>query len=215
MNSRRIFAPAILGGCALMTMELAGGGTSALAGPADDGPVYLDATRRVDERGEDLLGRMTLEEKVGQMNMPCVYLSELGRDPAAKFDACRRFTAGTYVNGIGPAGGFFTLTNTILHEGARQQAEFFNELQRIATTQTRLRIPLLQTEEGTHGFMASGGTIYPEGLGLGSTWNMDLLRDIYAATAREARATGIHQLYTLVVEPIRDPRLGRNEEAYS
>ena len=63
--------------------------------------------------------------------------------------------------------------------------------------------------------MCSGGTIFPEGPAIGSTWNMDLIEQIYAAAAQEARAVGIHQMFTLVVEPIRDPRLGRNEEAYS
>lgn len=176
---------------------------------------YLDATRPIDERVRDLLGRMTLEEKAGQMNMPCVYLDELGRDIPSKIAACRRFAAGTLEKGLGPGGGFFTLPNNVLPEGPRRQAEFLNELQRIAVTQTRLRIPLLQTEEGTHGLMCSGGTIFPEGPGLGSTWDLDLIRRVYEAAAREARAIGVHQLFTLVVEPIRDPRLGRNQEAYS
>jgi beta-glucosidase len=164
---------------------------------------------------EDLLSRMTLSEKIGQMNMPCVYEAGLGRDDQSKVEGVRKFTAGTYVQEIGPAGGFFTLANTILHQGARQQATFFNELQRIALEETRLKIPLLQTEEGTHGLMASGGTIFPEGLGIGSTWNMDLVKQIYAVAAREGRSVGIHQLFTLVIEPNRDPRLGRNEEGFS
>jgi beta-glucosidase len=164
---------------------------------------------------EEILARMTLEEKVGQMNMPCVYEGRLGEDLAAKAVACRRFAEGTHEPGIGPGGGFFTLANTILHEGPRQQAVFFNELQTIARERTRLGIPLLQTEEGTHGLMATGGTVFPEGLGLGSTWNLDLLRTVYETAAREARAVGIHQLFTLVVEPYRDPRLGRSQEAYS
>ncbi len=176
---------------------------------------YLDPRRPVEERVRDLLGRMTLEEKVGQMNMPCVYLDELGRDIPSKIAACRRFAAGTLEKGLGPGGGFFTLPNNVLPEGPRRQAEFLNELQRIALTQTRLRIPLLQTEEGTHGLMCSGGTIFPEGPGLGSTWDLDLIRRVYEAAAREARAIGVHQLFTLVAEPIRDPRLGRNQEAYS
>ncbi len=176
---------------------------------------YLDPRRPVEERVRDLLARMTLEEKVGQMNMPCGYLQELGRDIPAKIEASRRFAAGTLEKGLGPGGGFFTLPNNVLPEGPRRQAEFLNELQRIAVTKTRLRIPLLQTEEGTHGLMCSGGTIFPEGPGLGSTWDLDLIRRIYEAAAREARAIGVHQLFTLVVEPIRDPRLGRNQEAYS
>ena len=63
--------------------------------------------------------------------------------------------------------------------------------------------------------MCSGGTIFPEGLGLGSTWNLALFDAVYAAAAREARAIGVHQIFTLVVEPNRDPRLGRNQEGYS
>lgn len=176
---------------------------------------YLDPARPVEERVRDLLGRMTLEEKVGQINMPCVYVNELGRDIPSKIDACRRFTEGTREKGLGPGGGFFTLPNNVLPEGTRRQAEFMNELQRIARDKTRLRIPLLQTEEGTHGLMCSGGTIFPEGPGLGSTWDLDLIRRVYEAAAREARAIGVHQLFTLVVEPVRDPRLGRNQEAYS
>ena len=63
--------------------------------------------------------------------------------------------------------------------------------------------------------MCAGKTIFPEGLAIGSTWNMDLVRKIYAAEAAEARSVGIHQLYTLVIEPNRDPRMGRNQEGYS
>jgi beta-glucosidase len=178
-------------------------------------PVYFDATQPISKRVEDLLSRMTLEEKIGQMNMPCVYEDGLGEDIKSKFDGCRKFAAGTKEKGIGPGGGFFTLTNEILHEGPRQQAGFINELQKIAVEGTRLKIPLLITEEGTHGLMCSGGTVFPEGLGIGSTWNMNLVKDIYTVAAREARAIGVHQLFTLVVEPNRDPRLGRNEEGYS
>ncbi len=178
-------------------------------------PTYLDPGQPVNRRVEDLLARMTLEEKVGQMNMPCVYEDKLGRDQQTKMEACKKFAEGSYEQGIGPGGGFFTLANTILQEGSRQQAEYFNALQKIALEKTRLKIPLLQTEEGTHGVMCSGKTVFPEGLALGSTWNVDLLREIYAVPAREARAAGIHQLFTLVIEPNRDPRLGRNQEGYS
>jgi len=174
-----------------------------------------DASLPIPQRIESLLGRMTLEEKVGQMNMPCVYEAGLGETMAAKTEAVRKFAAGTYLKGLGPGGGFFTLPNTILHEGPRQQAEFLNQLQRIALEQTRLGIPLLQTEEGTHGLMCPGGTIFPEGPALGSTWNLELLSRVYTAIAKEARSIGVHQNFTLVIEPIRDPRLGRNQEAQS
>jgi len=178
-------------------------------------PVYLNPKRPVEERIDDLMSRMTLKEKVGQLNLPCVYVNELGRDIPSKTEACKRFTAGTYTQEIGPACGFFTLANEILHEGARQQAEYFNGLQKIALTQTRLKIPVMEDEEGTHGAMFPGGTVFPEGLAVGSSFDMDLVKSIYAAAAAEARAVGIHMLSTLVMEVDRDPRMGRNEEAYT
>jgi len=151
-------------------------------------PVYLDPNKPIDRRVEDLLRRMTLEEKIGQMNMPCVYVRQIGKDINGKFEGCRRFAEGTYIKGIGPGGGFFTLANEILREGPRQQVEFFNELQKIAIEKTRLKIPLNQIEEGTHGLMCSGATIFPEGLAIGSTWNMDLVRLMYSVAAKEARS---------------------------
>jgi beta-glucosidase len=193
-----------------LLLALAGAAPSAFAAP----PPYLDPALPVEVRVEDLLRRMTIEEKVGQMNMPCVYEDGLGRTVAEKKEGVRRFAAGTHLPGLGPGGGFFTLPNTILHEGTRQQVEFVNELQRIAA-QTRLGIPLLMTEEGTHGLMCSGATIFPEGPALGSTWNLDLVSRVYHAAATEARSIGMHQIFTLVVEPVRDPRLGRNQEAYA
>ncbi|MBN2325740.1 MAG: glycoside hydrolase family 3 C-terminal domain-containing protein [Candidatus Omnitrophica bacterium] len=178
-------------------------------------PAYLDADRPIDERVEDLLSRMTLKEKVGQMNMPCSYLGDLGRSQEEKMEFARKFAAGTLRDDLGPGGGLFTFANHVLQDGSRQQAEFFNELQEIAARNTRLKIPFLQTEEGTHGLMCAMGTIFPEGLAIGSAWNMDQVEAIYAIAAKEGRAVGIHQLFTLVIEPNRDPRLGRNQEAYS
>lgn len=196
---------AVIVGLAGFSMHLAG----------EEKPLYKDPSQPAEKRIEDLLARMTLKEKVGQLNMPCVYLDQLGRDAPAKQEGCRRFTLGTLNTAIGPGGGFFTLADNALESGSREQAVYFNELQKLAAEKTRLGIPLLQTEEGTHGVMCSDKTIFPEGLAIGSTWNMDLVREVYATAAREARSVGIHQLFTLVVEPNRDPRLGRNEEGYS
>src|SRR5204862_5734009 len=169
----------------------------------------------IERRVEDLLSGMTLEEKVGQLNLPCVYVDQLGETIPEKLQACRRFAAGTYTNAIGPGAGFFTLADTILHEGAEQQAEYFNELQRIALSQTRLKIPLLEDEEGTHGGMFSGATVFPEGLAIGSSFDMPLVEQIYAAAARESRAVGTHVISSLVLEVARDPAKGRNEECYT
>jgi beta-glucosidase len=179
------------------------------------GQIYLDASQPVEARVEDLVSRMTLKEKIGQLNLPCVYVDDLGRTIPAKMEACRKFTEGTYTQEIGPACGFFTLANEILQEGSRQQAEYFNELQKIALTQTRLKIPVMEDEEGTHGAMFPGATIFPEGLAVGSSFDLELVKAIYEAAAQEARAVGIHLLSTLVMEVNRDPRMGRNEEAYT
>ena len=176
---------------------------------------YRDPSLPSERRIEDLLRRMSLEEKVGQMNMPCVYEGGLGNSIAEKTSGVQQFTLGTQVKGVGPEGGFFTLPNTILHEGPRQQAEFLNQLQHLALEKTRLGIPLLETDEGTHGLMCPGGTVFPEGPGLGSTWNLEVLSKVYGIVAREARSIGVHQNFTLVIEPIRDPRLGRNQEAFA
>ena len=178
-------------------------------------PLYLDPNQPIERRVDDLLSRMTLKEKVGQLNLPCVYVDELGKDIPSKMEACRKFAAGTYTREIGPGCGFFTLANEILRQGARQQAEYFNELQKITLTQTRLKVPLLEDEEDTHGAMFPGATVFPEGLAIGSSFDLDLVKSVYAAAAAEARSVGIHMLSTLVMELDRDPRMGRNEEAYT
>ena len=189
--------------------------SATLAQVSTQAPIYLDPKRPVEERIDDLMSRMTLKEKIGQLNLPCVYVEGLGKDIPSKTEACKRFTAGTYTQEIGPGCGFFTLADYILHKGVRQQAEYFNELQKIALTETRLKIPVLEDEEGTHGAMFAGGTVFPEGLALGSSFDLDLVKAIFAGAAAEARAVGIHMLSTLVMEVDRDPRLGRNEEAFT
>src|SRR6058998_2859670 len=135
----------------------------------ESNPIYLDPQQPIERRVEDLLSGMTLEEKVGQLNLPCVYVDQLGKTIPEKMQACKRFAAGTYTNEIGPGAGFFTLADTIFHEG----------------------------------------------LAIGSSFDMPLVEQIYAAAARESRAVGIHVLSTLVLELDRDPRMGRNEEGYT
>ncbi len=178
-------------------------------------PLYLDAKEPIEARVDDLMRRMTLKEKVGQLNLPCAYVDELGKTSPEKMEAARKFAAGTYTTEIGPGSGFFTLADTIKLNNLSQQVAFLNELQKIALTQTRLKIPLLEDEEGTHGAMFPGATVFPEGLSIGSTFDMPLVNAIYAASAQEARSVGIHILSTLVLETDRDPRMGRNMEAYT
>ena len=179
------------------------------------GPIYLDPKRTIEERVDDLIGRMTLKEKVGQLNCPTLEENHMGTTPAQKMDAARKLAIGMYTDQIGPIGGFFALATEVSHNGAQQQAEFMNELQKIAVTQTRLKIPLLEDAEGTHGPIFQQATVFPEGLAIGSTFDMPLVKAIYATAAQEARAVGVHVLSTLVLELDRDPRMGRNEQGYT
>jgi len=175
-------------------------------------PLYMDSKQPIDRRIEDLIKRMSLEEKLGQLNMPAPGRMAQGFEKSS--DACRKFAEGKLVQNVGPAGGFFAAASSV-DGGPGRQAEYINELQKIAVEKTHLKIPLLFIEEGTHGVLTAGATIFPEGLAIGSTWNMDLVRKIYSVDALEARSRGVHGLCTLVIEPNRDPRLGRNEEGYS
>jgi beta-glucosidase len=200
--------------------------------PFTETPLYKNPIYPIEQRISDLLSRMTLEEKVGQMNIPTCYSTELGwglnsnapylwdmednqEVKEKQLEGCRKWAAGTHNNVFGPGGGFFTLSDRLIYEGSRRQAEILNELQKIATEETRLGIPLFQIEEGTHGLMCPGGTIFPEGLAIGASWNRDLVKKIYTVAAKEGKAIGVHGLCTLVVEPNRDPRMGRNEEGFS
>jgi beta-glucosidase len=206
-------AARILRWAAVAAVALNGVAASAQSAPA--GPLYLDASQPIDVRVDDLMQRMTLKEKLGQLNLPCAYVEELGKTNPEKIEAARKFAAGSYTNEIGPGAGFFTLLNTVQQKDLAWQVNYLNELQKIAVTQTRLKIPLLEDEEGTHGAMLPGATVFPEGLTIGSTFDMSLVNKIYAASAEEARSIGIHVLSTLVLEVNRDPRMGRNMEGYT
>jgi beta-glucosidase len=200
---------------ALLLLAMTSTGISRMAHGQEAKPLYLDVSQPVEVRVDDLMSRMTLKEKAGQLNLPCAYVEELGKTVPEKMEAARKFAAGTYTTEIGPGSGFFTLADQLKQKNLATQVNFFNELQKIAVTETRLKIPLLEDEEGTHGGMFPGATVFPEGLTIGSTFDMDLVNRIYAAAAEESRAAGIHILSTLVLELDRDPRMGRNMEAYT
>ena len=124
-------------------------GSFAVAQNGPSKPVYLDPSKPIDDRVNDLISRMTLKEKVGQLNLPCAFVDEIGKTVPEKIEAARKFAAGTYTPEIGPGAGFFTLANTLKQADVATEVNYFNELQKIALTQTRLKIPLLEDEEGT------------------------------------------------------------------
>src|SRR5215471_12668453 len=91
---------------AMMLILMLTGATVGLGQSGDSRPIYLDTSQPISPRVDDLLSRMTLKEKVGQLNLPCVYVDDLGETIPEKMQACRRFAAGTYTDEIGPGAGF-------------------------------------------------------------------------------------------------------------
>lgn len=173
--------------------------------------LYRDPARTADERAEDLLARMTLEEKVAQMlciwqQKSAALVDERGRFDMAKAEAY--FASGHGIGQVGrpsDAGGGLT---------ARQMAETTNDIQRFFVERSRLGIPVIFHEECLHGHAAPEGTSFPQPIGLGATFDPELVERLYTMTAAEARARGTHQALTPVVDVAREPRWGRVEETF-
>lgn len=191
----------------------------AALGAMAETPVYKRADAPVADRVADLLGRMTLEEKAGQLLCPMgwemyvktddgtVQISEKFREqnagpmPVGSYWAVLRadpWTQKTLTTGLSP----------------RQSAEVLNKLQQYAVDSTRLGIPILFAEELPHGHMAIGTTVFPTGLGMASTWNPALIRDAGAAVGLEAALQGASIGYGPVLDVARDPRWSRMEETF-
>ena len=177
---------------------------------------YWNASLPTEQRVEDLLARMTTEEKLAQMVSTWLQKSDIqGADYS--FDAAK--AAAKYPNGI----GFFTRPSDKNGAGSprelpprtiEESIAYVNALQRWARTQTRLGIPVMTHEESLHGLAARDATSFPIPIGLASTWNPDLVRDINSLIAGEVRARGVHQVLSPVVDVARDPRWGRIEETF-
>ena len=178
-------------------------------------PDYLNPKLSVSARVNDLMGRMTLEEKIGQM---CQYVAlEHVRESIKKLK-------GKNLKGDDQYGMYPNLTINDLKELTREgkigsflhtkDAAEANELQKLAL-QSRLKIPLLLGIDAIHGHaLIWGSTVYPTQLSLASTWDDTLLYNVAKATAKEVRATGMHWTFSPNVEIARDPRWGRTGETF-
>ncbi len=174
-------------------------------------PRYRDRSLSIDERVNDLLPRMTLEEKVAQMlciwqQKPATLVDENGRFDPGKAKA--RFADG---NGLGQVG---RPSDAAGGRTAHQMAELTNEIQRFFVETSRLGIPVIFHEECLHGHAAPEGTSFPQPIGLGASFDPELVEKLYAMAAAEARARGTHQALTPVVDVAREPRWGRVEETF-
>ncbi|MGA2777164.1 MAG: glycoside hydrolase family 3 N-terminal domain-containing protein [Steroidobacteraceae bacterium] len=179
-------------------------------------PLYKDPKAPIERRVEDLLGRMTLEEKVAQMMSVWDAKSELF-DPNLELDPAK--LAEKFPIGIGqfarPSDATGPTSPRVLRgRDVEGTIRLVNGLQRYATMRTRLGIPIMFHEEGLHGYAARGATSFPQAIALASSWDPALLRAVNAVTAREIRARGVSLALTPVVDVARDPRWGRIEETF-
>jgi beta-glucosidase len=174
---------------------------------------YPDPKLPVEQRVQDLLSRMTLQEKVAQLESAWEN-STFFKDPQMLFvDEKGAFlperAAVILKNGLGefsrPSDG---------DRGPRAMADFTNTVQKWVKDNTRLGIPVLFHDECLHGHVAAGGTSYPQAIALASTWDPGLIHEVFTATAAEARARGVQQCLAPVLDLARDPRWGRTEETY-
>jgi beta-glucosidase len=178
-------------------------------------PPYLDPDLPVAARVSDLLGRMTLPEKIAQLHAFWLELSEDGRHavrPGEAFlgqsdpEAVQRrlkngmgqITRPLGTRGVDPASGVRAL----------------NRLQRFLREETRLGIPALSHEECLVGLMARDATLFPSALAMSATWNPELVEEAARQIGLECRAVGCHQALAPVLDVARDARWGRTEETF-
>lgn len=214
---RRATLKMMLGaGAAMAAPMLAHAGT-----PAQRRELYRDARAPIPDRVADLLGRMTIEEKVMQMialwATKAEVMTGLTFDPAkasaaypAGFGQLTRASDKRGVTGEAAAAG----ATVNVGRTPRQTTDFINAMQRWATTQTRLGIPVLVHEEALHGYMATEATMFPQAIALAGSFDTDLMTRVQSQIAREARARGVPFVLSPVVDIVRDPRWGRIEETF-
>lgn len=177
---------------------------------------YRDASLPVADRVADLLGRMTVAEKVAQLT--CVWNKKLDLllDDTGAFDPAKaRKHFGLGEGGLGEGLGQVGRPGDA-HDGAtpRGFAELTNAIQRFFIESTRLGIPVLFHDECLHGLVARDATSFAQPIGLAAAFDPELVRRVYEATARETRSVGVAQALAPVVDVARDPRWGRVEETF-
>ena len=150
--------------------------------------VYKDPKAKVEDRVEDLLSRMTLDEKIAQMSMDGM-------------DTYKQLPYGA---------GVIESPFISVFDIARMSAE----TKRYAREHSRLGIPPIQIGECLHGQLAMGATIFPQAIAQGSTWNPALIERMASTIAAEASASGVDQALSPLFDLARDPRYGRTEECF-
>ena len=176
---------------------------------------YQDASLPIDQRVEDLLTRMTVEEKVGQL--VCLMGWDSYQINGKKVTTSEKFRHEIDSLHVGMYWAVFradpwtqkTIANGLNPKLAPLAA---NAMQRYVIEHTRLGIPLFLAEEAPHGHMAIGSTVFPTGLGMAATWDPDLMQQVGQVIGKEIRLQGGHISYGPVLDLAREPRWSRVEE---
>jgi len=177
---------------------------------------YKDPNAPVETRVNDLLSRMTLEEKVAQLECAINKSSFPGLHSESAIEQDRLnddFARKTFANGLGTY-GFLDEFNGLAGD-ALEGAKNRNLIQHWMINNTRLGIPVIFHGEALHGAVIKGATSFPQAVGLGSTWDPQLVQQMFSAVADEERGLGNNVVLAPLFDLSRDPRYGRDEEMYS
>ena len=180
--------------------------------------IYMDPQAPIPDRVRDLLGRMTVDEKVAQLEsgwtLPAFGTFKVP-SPIEGNRVNEAVAAKIAGNGLGTYAFLDEFLGSNPTASPRVGAQRRNLLQSWVMKNTRLGIPILFHGEALHGAVTTGATSFPEAVGLGSTWDPDLLEKMFSVVGLEARAAGNALVLAPVLDLSRDPRFGRVEEMYS
>jgi len=180
-------------------------------------PAYKNPKLGIEERTIDLLKRMTIEEKVGQLLCPLGWeMYEKHGDEVVHSARFEQFVKERQIGMLWAVYRADPWTQKTIENGLNPKlaAKAGNALQKYIIENTRLGIPIFLAEEAPHGHMAIGTTVFPTGIGLASTWSTSLLEEIGNVIAKEVRLQGGHIGYGPVLDLSRDPRWSRVEETF-
>ncbi|MDN4014803.1 glycoside hydrolase family 3 N-terminal domain-containing protein [Chryseobacterium gambrini] len=171
--------------------------------------LYKDPKQPVEARVQDLLKRMTPEEKFWQCFMIPGDLDNVPKGQYSYGIFGLQVSAGNQGGGV--AGQMLKYN---ANEDAERLAKKINAIQKYFVEESRLGIPIIPFDEALHGLMREGATAFPQAIGLSATFNPELMKQVSRAIAKESKLRGIRQILTPVVNLASDVRWGRTEETY-
>lgn len=180
-------------------------------------PVYKDSSKSISDRAQDLVSRMTVEEKLGQLLCPLGWpMYEKVESDVRISNEYRKFIQEQHGGMLWATFRADPWTRKTLETGLdpRLAVKAYNALQHYAIDSTRLGIPIFLAEEAPHGHMAIGTTVFPTSIGLAATWDTELLEEVGKVIGKELMAQGGNIGYGPVIDLAREPRWSRVEETY-